>query len=179
MKTCATCKQAKHESEFGKQKSKRDGLCCYCKPCYNALQRTWRAENKDKADAIITRHRAKPESKEQAKLYARGLRKDPLNRYKNNLSRRLRTALSRKSLGSKSKGLSEIIGCSPDFLFSHLVLSAVGRYGYWLDAEAYHIDHIIPLATAETADDINRLNHYSNLQLLTPKDNQVKGCNSL
>jgi hypothetical protein len=85
-------------------------------------------------------------------------------------------ALSRKRLGPKTAPALEIVGCSIDFLAAHLITSAINRYGYWLDTEDYHIDHIVPLATAETVDDINRLNHYSNLQLLTPEENQVKGC---
>lgn len=37
-----------------------------------------------------------------------------------------------------------------------------------------HIDHIIPLATAHTVEDVYRLCHYTNLRLLTPEDNMDK-----
>ena len=60
-------------------------------------------------------------------------------------------------------------------LETHLILSAVRNYGIWLDTERYHIDHIIPLATAKTPEDIKALNHYTNLQWLTPFDNLSKG----
>jgi hypothetical protein len=43
------------------------------------------------------------------------------------------------------------------------------RYNGW------HIDHIIPLATAKTLDDLILLSHYTNLQPLWSKDNFKKG----
>lgn len=36
------------------------------------------------------------------------------------------------------------------------------------------IDHIVPLKTAKTADDVRALCHYSNFQLLTHRDNIIK-----
>jgi hypothetical protein len=43
------------------------------------------------------------------------------------------------------------------------------NYGQW------HIDHIIPLATAKTEQDVYTLSHYTNLQPLWAKDNISKG----
>ena len=33
MKTCSKCKEAKQSCEYNKNKSRGDGLCCYCKEC--------------------------------------------------------------------------------------------------------------------------------------------------
>jgi len=38
-KRCIKCKKWKDESEFGKSRTKRDGLRIYCKDCENALER--------------------------------------------------------------------------------------------------------------------------------------------
>ena len=49
------------------------------------------------------------------------------------------------------------------------------NYGYeWDKKEPVHIDHIIPLATAKTKEEVIKLNHYTNLQLLKAKDNWQK-----
>lgn len=45
----------------------------------------------------------------------------------------------------------------------------------WENRGRWHIDHIIPLATAQSEDDVIRLNHYTNLQPLWAKDNFSKG----
>ena len=38
-----------------------------------------------------------------------------------------------------------------------------------------YIDHIVPLATATTENEVLKLCHYKNLQLLTAEDNLAKG----
>lgn len=44
------------------------------------------------------------------------------------------------------------------------------NYGiYW------HIDHIIPLASAKNIEELYKLNHYTNLQPLEAKENMRKG----
>ena len=57
----------------------------------------------------------------------------------------------------------------------HLLQTFKSNYGYeWDKVEPVHIDHIIPLATAKTEEDIIKLCHYTNLQLLKAKDNLRK-----
>ena len=57
----------------------------------------------------------------------------------------------------------------------HLKTTFKNNYGYeWDEIEPVHIDHIIPLSTIKSENDLLRLNHYSNLQLLKAKDNLDK-----
>ncbi len=47
----------------------------------------------------------------------------------------------------------------------------------WKNKEFYgwHIDHIVPLSSAKTEEDVYKLCHYTNLQPLWSKDNMSKG----
>lgn len=76
----------------------------------------------------------------------------------------------------KSKKTEEILGCDLDFFISYLLETYKKNYGVdYVDKEKVHIDHIIPLATAKTEEDVIKLCHYTNLQLLKAKDNLKKG----
>ena len=59
---------------------------------------------------------------------------------------------------------------------NHLLETFKNNYGYkWDGIEKVHIDHIIPLATAKTKEEVIKLCYYTNLQLLKAKDNIEKG----
>lgn len=75
----------------------------------------------------------------------------------------------------KTERCEKITGLPQDELIKYLVSTYKSNYGYeWDGSEAVHIDHIIPLSTAKTEDDVLRLCKYSNLQLLKAKDNLAK-----
>ena len=76
----------------------------------------------------------------------------------------------------KCNKTKEIVGLSIDELENYLLQTFKDNYGYeWDGIEKVHIDHIIPLATAKTEQDVIMLCHYTNLQLLKAKDNLKKG----
>jgi hypothetical protein len=99
---------------------------------------------------------------------------DPLYKLKSNIRVLIGNALKKRGWQKLTK-TQNILGCDFDTLQAHLIQTAVDRYGCFEEGAAYHIDHIIPLALAESEEDIIELNHYSNLQWLTPKDNLSKG----
>jgi hypothetical protein len=76
----------------------------------------------------------------------------------------------------KKNNTFDIVGCSPIFLKEHIEKkftegmswSNRGLFGW-------HIDHIIPLASAKTEEEVYKLCHYTNLQPLWAKDNLKKG----
>lgn len=77
---------------------------------------------------------------------------------------------------TKKSRTHEILGCSYEFFRDHI--AAQFREGMsWDNHGEWHLDHIIPIATASTEDDIIRLNHYSNFQPLWAHENLKKGCN--
>ena len=76
----------------------------------------------------------------------------------------------------KNKTYTDVIGCSPEFLKEHLekqftVEMSWDNHGLY----GWHIDHITPLSSAKTEDDVHKLCHYTNLQPLWCNENYKKG----
>lgn len=78
----------------------------------------------------------------------------------------------------KPKKNKDVIGMTSAELRVYLLKTFEETYGYaWDQKEPVHIDHIVPLSTAKTQNDLVRLCHYTNLQLLKARDNLSKGAN--
>lgn len=75
---------------------------------------------------------------------------------------------------TKKSSAQKILGCDWKFFKEHVEKQFFGGMG-WHNRREWHIDHIMPLATAKTEEDVIRLNHYSNLRPLWAKDNLAKG----
>ena len=98
---------------------------------------------------------------------------EPIYNLINNVRSRLKKYL--KSTGiSKNKKTFEIVGCSPEFLKEHIEKQFAEGMSWDLIGEHIHIDHIIPLSSAKTEEEIYKLCHYTNLQPLWAKDNLRK-----
>ena len=124
-------------------------------------QKEYRKENKEQI-------------KEQKKEYQKErARTDAVFKLKGNIRTLIRHSFINKGYSKKSK-TCEILGCSFEFFKNHLEDSAIRNYGFYDPDFIYHIDHIIPLATAKTEEEVIKINHYSNLQYLTPEDNLKK-----
>ena len=86
----------------------------------------------------------------------------------------IRGSFNRKGAVKKRK-TEQLLGCTLDFFANYLLETYYNNYGEeWDGIEEVHIDHIVPLAVATTEDEIIKLCHYSNLQLLKAKDNLEK-----
>ena len=101
------------------------------------------------------------------------LHKDPIYKMKEQTRNMVRYAF-RSNNHKKDSKTKDIVGCDLDYLCKYLFETWKKRYGKPWNGEKYHIDHIVPLSTAKNTDDIKRLCHYTNLQLLTPEDNMQK-----
>jgi len=71
MKKCIPCQEVKNESEFYKDRGKKDGLNSRCKECINqkARERNARPEVKEKKKEYSAEYYARPEVKERIKEY--------------------------------------------------------------------------------------------------------------
>jgi len=73
----------------------------------------------------------------------------------------------------KSNKTFELIGCTPQSLKEHLEKQFVEGMT-WNNRNEWHIDHIIPLSSAKSKEEIYKLCHYTNLQPLWAEDNLKK-----
>lgn len=125
--------------------------------------------------------------REKEKAYAATHRKESYARHnkrmhtdpKYHLEHTIRVAIRRaftKSKSNKHLHTKEITGMPSKELRDYLLKTYEDIYGIpWDGNENVHIDHIIPLKTAVSSEDIIRLNHYSNLRLIKAEDNLRKG----
>lgn len=137
-------------------------------------QRQYRRENKEKEKEY------KAKNKERMAVYHKQYQKqrmanDDLYKFKQKVRVTINQSFKRRSL-SKNYKTEEIVCCSLEQLKEHLHKTFFANYGYEYNGkEDVHIDHIIPLATANTEEEVIKLCHYKNLQLLKAKDNLEKG----
>lgn len=102
-------------------------------------------------------------------------RQDPFYKLKDSIRNRVRASIKSKGYSKNSKTL-DILGCSFCEFKSHME----SKFEDWMNWDNYgnpkdgiielnktwDIDHIIPITTAKTEDDVYRLNYYTNLQPL-------------
>jgi len=105
---------------------------------------------------------------------------DVVYRLKHGFTRRLNKSLKRGNfVKSKSVPLLESIGCT----FEEFKMYLESKFEPWMSWENYglyngefnhgwDIDHMIPVSSALTEEDVIKLNHYTNLQPLCSKINR-------
>jgi hypothetical protein len=112
-------------------------------------------------------------NKERANEYQRERKKtNPLFKMKCNLRKRTWEAFKNKGYSKTSK-TQEMLGVDWEVAKAHIERQFTkgmnwNNYGEW------HIDHIIPLASANNKEELMKLCHYSNLQPLWAEDNLSK-----
>lgn len=183
-KECNTCKKEKdvNEFEFIKKDKRHRNKCNECRKEYFKEYR--KTESRKKADLKyrksekyqITRKKRREtlEFKEKTKIdFNERMKTDNLFALKIKISKNIRKYISKKGFSKKSK-TTDIIGCSYEEFYNHIEslfepwmnwenkgLYEGGRFNYGWD-----IDHKIPLSSANTEEEVIKLNHYTNLQPL-------------
>jgi hypothetical protein len=176
-----------YEREREKAKARLKARYASRKQEYYEKQKAYREKNKEKVFESKRRYRAKnaekirlrkqkysAENREKiAKWIADRRAKNPIVRMANSMRRSIRRYLDAGQKGEMSS--FEIIGCSKDDLRKHL--ESKFRDGMtWQNYGSYwHIDHIVPLISAKSPEEVKRLCHWANLQPLTAFDNISKG----
>lgn len=197
MKTCSKCKVEKPFSCFHKRSARASGYSSHCKDCRSLQEKERYLREKDSIiekrrdyneknrSFINTRQREyNAKNKEKIKAYSQANRdrinanrkvwrnENPANLIADRFRRRLNYAL--KTLGiKKNRSSLEFLGCSLEFFKEHLEKQFLKGMN-WENREEWHIDHIIPMATAKTEDDVVRLSHFTNLRPLWKRENFSK-----
>jgi hypothetical protein len=149
----------KHKIYYQKNK---DSLLLNKKLTYNKeLKKEYHIKNKKRINKLSAERRSKRR------------KTDCIFRFKHNISSLIRNSIKKKGY-TKSKKTEEIIGCTIDELIMHLSNMFLDGMSFENHGE-WHIDHIIPLVTAKTEEEVIKLNHYTNLQPLWAIDNLSKG----
>lgn len=87
----------------------------------------------------------------------------------------IRDAISRMGYTKRNRTY-EILGCSWEFFKGYI--EAKFQDGMtWENRGEWEIDHIVPVSSASTEEEVLKLNHYKNLQPLWKWQNREKGAN--
>ena len=199
-KICNCCKIEKSITNFSNNKRFEDNKNPTCKECDKMRSLKYYYSNKELVELKrkeyiqtekykIRRQNYLKENREEInrvrKLYKLNNRekvlqekRDYYQRKKNDpifaLTKRLRQGIYRSIRGVKLRSSLDILGCTEEKFKIHIENQFTEGMS-WDKLGDIHIDHIIPISSANTIEDVYRLNHYTNLQPLWAKDNLSKG----
>jgi cytochrome c553 len=130
-------------------------------------QKKYSERNKEKLSKYLKKYNANNREKiNKQKLDRRN--SDPILKLQKTVSSLIYACLKRKGYTKRSKS-TEILGIGYSGLIEHLDSNP---YGFKYEDGNYDIDHIIPVRSAVTEEDVYALNKYNNLQLLPKEYNQ-------
>lgn len=193
-KICTICKQERDLSLYSKHKLSKDGLHHDCKICASEYRRrnkerrylynkeyhkknpeiikNWRELNLEKVRKNSRESAKKNREKNREKVYQKHkdkLENDPKYRIKRRFYEFIKDSFRRGGFSKTNKNV-EIIGCDYDFLREYIE----SQFTEGMCWDNIHIDHIKPLNSAKTEEDVILLCHYTNLQPLFVSDNISK-----
>lgn len=170
-KQCSKCLSIKNKSEFNKCACKKSGLTSHCKSC---LSEEWKKNNERHAiRSKGYREKNKEILAEKARIReSNRIKTDYIYALKKRIKSRILLSISGSGYTKKSR-THEILGCDFETLAKHLESQFVDGMT-WENRNEWHVDHVIPLASATTESEVIKLNHYLNLQPLWALENRQK-----
>lgn len=189
-KVCTKCKENKNLLNFYKDKNTKSGYGSRCKDCVKLCAKESQINNKDYRKEYLKNYSKENivSLRENKKIYRENNReyftnyhrnyhverrkKDILYRVKHNVRNRLWCAFKKSNW--KKEGSEKLLGAKYEFVISYIESLFIDGMS-WDNYGKWHIDHIIPLASAETKEEAEKLCNYKNLQPLWAFDNLSKG----
>ena len=182
-KVCKKCLEEKLLCEFNKDKYSSDGLRYRCRECTSLEYKDFYYKNKE--NEILRQVNYQKNNSESVKKN-RNIRhqinydNNQLYKLKFNVRNRIKLFIKSVDFNVRVNKTLSLIGCSPEFLKEYLENKFMegmswdnhGLFGW-------HIDHIIPLSSAKTEEEVYKLCHYTNLQPLWAEENYKKKCKIL
>jgi len=197
--TCLTCNLEKPLTEFHKSKQLKIGYIHYCKVCIKEKGKKYYLENKNKIDEYNKKWSENNKDKSRAhwKKYAKTKNniinkrdrekrsQNPVYKLNVSVSNLIKGSFKSKKFHKTSKS-QEILGCDYQFFKLYIeskfedwmVWDNYGKYNGELNF-GWDLDHIIPISSAKTKEDIIKLNHYTNFRPLCSKVNRYIKRNKL
>lgn len=179
---CKLCENERTKIWYQNNKEKR-----------NKKARQWDAFNRDKVNIAKKARREKEkllfppktqkepfnkiewnrQNKHRLAKYRRDwINKNPIADIADRVRRRINTSIQKNGYTKRSKS-NEILGCDWLILKTHIERQFI-KGMTWENRSKWHIDHIIPISSAKTEEDVIKLNHYTNLRPLWAADNLRK-----
>ncbi len=183
-KYCPKCDTVKPMDSFSNLKTNKDGKYGLCKICKSEVNKSYRDKLKEigvykeikRAEYIKNRETYKKQQKNKVRDYKKEylvVKNSYIRTLKHSLRNRIHQAFKYRNM-RKNKSTAKLLGCTFEYAKKHIEEQFTegmswGNYGKW------HIDHIKPLATADTKEELELLFNYKNLQPLWSYDNLSKG----
>ena len=186
MKHCPGCNALCGHHHFAKSRRSADGLLRICKDCdskrtkenraknrerYLERKRQYYAANRDKFAEMARRR--KERNPEKVREMRRRQAADPMFKLKQNIRKAIRDSFKKGGYTKRSRAC-EILGCEFDAFVRHIERQFVRGMSWDKMGREIHIDHIVPLATAKTEEDVIALNHFTNLRPCWADENLQK-----
>ena len=132
----------------------------------------YRETHKEQIKASNKRYRE--ENRQKRTDYERNRRQnDSVYRFRNSFTNLIRQYL-RKHEYKGAKNVWDVVGCNFEEFLAYIqsqFQDGMTMENYGNGKDKWNIDHIIPICTAENDEDLERLNHYSNLRPMWSTDN--------
>jgi hypothetical protein len=188
------CSKCNIEQSIDSYYRRGNGFAGFCKSCYKLKAKIWASENKEKRKEINKRYiKNNPEkyklitkrSNEKSKERHRQWRKNNVVAYSRekrksdnvfSLKVKIRNIILKSFYRNgfkKNSTTQEILKCTWGEFRIHIERQ-FQKGMTWDNRGEWHIDHIVPLSSAKTEEDVIKLNHYTNLRPLWAKDNLLK-----
>ena len=183
-KICSKCCEIKGVDSFNKNSRNKSSLRAECKECqnhyYNLNKEKIKNQRKERylvnTDLELSRNKKYYLNNKSSIIESLKIKRQTnhLFRLKNNIRVRLTTFLKTNKI-HKDNLTFDIVGCSPEFLKEYIENKFTESMSWELMGKHIHIDHIIPLSSAKSEEELYKLCHYTNLQPLWAEDNLKKG----